>query len=141
MLVILILGFLAVHFVNDAALRDLRSRGQTDFGQTDFGQNWGGRLWPNRLRPILVFQYFRVFQKKTKNMEELSPKGGAREGGAPKGGGPEKWGARREKLGPRRVGPRRVGGERCRAQNFALFFSSPATSSMLSGVAWNFGGV
>ena len=68
------------------------------------------------------------------------PEGWSPEGwGAPKGGGPKRWGPQRvggptqKKWGPRRVGPRRVG-----AQNFALFFPSPAAKFVLFFPLWGF---
>ena len=60
-----------------------------------------------------------------------APKGGAPKGGAPKGGGPKGGGPNPEKVEPRRVEPRRVG-----AQNFALFFPSPATKFVLFFPLW-----
>ena len=64
-----------------------------------------------------------------------APKGGPLKGGRRAGGGAKKGGAKGgskpRKVGPRGVGPRRVG-----AQNFALFFPSPATIFFLSSLSW-----
>ena len=98
---------------------------------------------------------------KGEGLEGGGPEGGGPEGGGPEGGGAEGWGAegwgaggwgvggcRVEGWGPGgwegpEGGPRRVGPRR--AQNFALFFPSPALIFVLFlslGVfSWNFGGV
>ena len=68
----------------------------------------------------------------------------------PKGGGPNPEKVRPRSCGPRRVGPRRVGPRRVEprrvgAQNFALFFPSPAIVFLFFHLfwsfSWDFGGV
>ena len=91
-------------------------RAETDFGQTDFGHPYLTDFGQTDFGQFSV--YFPVF-----------PKGGAPKGGAPKGGAKGKGGGRM------------VG-----AQNFALFFPSPATVfhsflPLFWSFSWNFGGV
>ena len=101
----------------------------TDFGQTDFGQFW-------------CFSVSPIWTQKGGAPKGGAPKGGGPKGGGPKGGGPEprksgapKGGAPKggapEGWGPRRVGARTVG-----AQNFALFFPSPATVFILFSLSF-----
>ena len=86
--------------------------------------------------------------------EGLGPnpeKVGARRVGARKGWGPEGWGPKGgvpnpEKVGRRGGGPEGWGPEGWGAQNFALFFPSPAHKirsflPSLGVFSWNFGGV
>ena len=67
----------------------------------------------------------------------MDPRRRGSKGGGHNGGGP--------KVGERRVGARRVGPEGWEAQNFALFFPSPAAKFVLFFslwvFSWNFGGV
>ena len=65
--------------------------------------------------------------------KSAAPKGGAPKGGAPKGWGPEGWGPKgwgTEGWGTEGWGPDGWG-----AQNFALFFSLPATIFFLSSLS------
>ena len=126
---------------------------KANFGQSNFGQSvlgsgvcHGGspKVGPRRVGPRRVGpegwgpgwsgpRRVGAKPRKSEGPKLWGPEGGAPKGGAPKGGAP-KGGARR--VGPRRVGARRVAARRVGAQNFALFFPSPATVFILFSLSF-----
>ena len=130
----------------DRPSRDRPSRdGRDQLWPIPFWPSWFDQFWPIQFWPIhfSIVVLARPILKANFGQSNILANpilanpirdnlfwSGVCHGGAPEGGQTQKrWGPRR--VGPRRVGPRRVG-----AQNFALFFPSPAGNfifSFLSG--------
>ena len=106
--------------------------GQLSLAKCSIGQIRFGQMRPNKDGQI------RFGQMRSRPCQG----GGSSNGGGRKGGGPtqEKVGARM--VGARTLGARTVEARRVGAQNFALFFPSPATIVFLFSLScWSFRGI
>ena len=129
LLLLLLLAHLSLHFLVLLLVFVPKNLTVTAFGQYHIWPNLTGRIWPTLFGRICLTEFGQTAFGQIFGMLWGGCWGGGHGGNLESGGGRRSGGQNPEKVGPEGLGPEG------RAQNFALFFLSPAGNFILSSLS------